>query len=276
MGEYINLFQFEGRFTDRMQEDKYSGSLNDLSLSGDPLNDNRYDLGGGSPIKFVATEGHMVYYGGGGRGSAPAPLLTLVAAERAESLFPVPVSWRPVLLGGIFEHHNRGSWARTDLRGTGIATIETRAASRGLPKVRWPYPFPSDGLAAMRVAAYADLTGRTRDFALAALRIHFVEGHSLSEWYAIARAVAAAELPKEAMEAPRDPAVKAHLRDLTNGALEAGVRGVPTVDVGGQLFWGDDRLEEAAAFARVVVATESVRRPRMLINYPRHQPDSCP
>jgi 2-hydroxychromene-2-carboxylate isomerase len=41
--------------------------------------------------------------------------------------------------------------------------------------------------------------------------------------------------------------VKASLRERTEAAIALGVRGVPSVVVGGQAFWGDDRLEEAAA-----------------------------
>ncbi len=43
-----------------------------------------------------------------------------------------------------------------------------------------------------------------------------------------------------------DPAVKAQLRATTDGAHEQGVIGVPTVVAGEELFWGDDRLQEAA------------------------------
>ncbi len=43
------------------------------------------------------------------------------------------------------------------------------------------------------------------------------------------------------------PEIKHALRELNDEALAAGVFGVPTVLVGGELFWGDDRLEEAAA-----------------------------
>jgi 2-hydroxychromene-2-carboxylate isomerase len=41
--------------------------------------------------------------------------------------------------------------------------------------------------------------------------------------------------------------VKAAVKDATDAAIELGVFGVPTVQVGDELFWGDDRLEEAAA-----------------------------
>jgi 2-hydroxychromene-2-carboxylate isomerase len=42
-------------------------------------------------------------------------------------------------------------------------------------------------------------------------------------------------------------AVKQRLRDATDAAIACGVTGVPTVALGDKLFWGDDRLEDAAA-----------------------------
>ena len=51
----------------------------------------------------------------------------------------------------------------------------------------------------------------------------------------------------EMLEAIRAPELKEQLRSLTERAWEAGVQGVPTLRVGEQLFFGDDRLEEAAA-----------------------------
>jgi len=53
----------------------------------------------------------------------------------------------------------------------------------------------------------------------------------------------------EADGAMRDPEIKATLRDATETAHALGVFGVPTVAVGDELFWGDDRLEDAAACA---------------------------
>ncbi len=53
--------------------------------------------------------------------------------------------------------------------------------------------------------------------------------------------------PGELESGISDPAVKAALREATDAAWEAGVRGAPTVFVDGAPFFGDDRLEEAAA-----------------------------
>jgi 2-hydroxychromene-2-carboxylate isomerase len=51
----------------------------------------------------------------------------------------------------------------------------------------------------------------------------------------------------ELLAAAADPAVKAALRSRTDEAIALGVRGVPTVLAGTRPFWGDDRLEAAAA-----------------------------
>jgi len=44
-----------------------------------------------------------------------------------------------------------------------------------------------------------------------------------------------------------EPEIKQTLRDATDAAYDRGVFGVPTIAIGDELFWGDDRLEDAAA-----------------------------
>jgi len=59
-------------------------------------------------------------------------------------------------------------------------------------------------------------------------------------------AAAACELHPRALEsAVKTKGVKDALREATDAAAAAGVFGVPTVRVGEQVFWGDDRLEAA-------------------------------
>ena len=158
-----------------------------------------------------------------------------LAAERIDALLPVEPVWVPVLLGGIFKATGRSSWAQTDALAAGIAEIERRAASRGLPAPRWTAPWPNDGLHAMRVAAALD----SRAFALAAFRVQFVEGLPLSDPENVA--LAAARVGADPVED------KVRLRANTDHALSLGVFGVPTVAAGGEIYWGDDRLEEAAS-----------------------------
>jgi len=161
-----------------------------------------------------------------------------LTAERIDALFGArrPL-WVPVLLGGIFKATDRGSWAETDARADGIAEVERRAAARGLPPLRWPSPWPNNGLHAMRVAAALD----SREFALAAFRVQFTRGLALSDPENVD--LAAQKVGTEPFLA------KDQLRANTDLALSLGVFGVPTVVVGDQIFWGDNRLEEAAASA---------------------------
>jgi 2-hydroxychromene-2-carboxylate isomerase len=173
-----------------------------------------------------------------------------LAAERLDRVLPAPATWQPVLLGGLFKLTGRSSWALGDYerRRRGMAEIERRADAYGLPPLRWPDPWPSSSLAAMRVAVHARRAGREREFVAAAFRAAFVEGQDLGELRHVLTAAEAAGLdPGEAEAAVGDTSVKRELRDQTDAAHARGVFGVPTVAVGDELFWGDDRLEDAAA-----------------------------
>jgi 2-hydroxychromene-2-carboxylate isomerase len=155
-----------------------------------------------------------------------------------------------VLLGGIFGLTGRSSWAVGDAerRRSGIAEVERRAESYGLPPLRWPDPWPSSSLVAMRAAVHAKRAGREREFAAAAFEAAFAAGLDLGEPRNVLAAAEAAGLDRaEVQAAVADPSVKDELRAATAAAHARGVFGVPTVAVGGELFWGDDRLEDAAA-----------------------------
>ncbi len=172
---------------------------------------------------------------------------TYLAAERVEAVLPVAPVWEPVLLGAVFQARGSGSWSLTEGRSEGIAEVERRAAAYGLPPVRWPEPWPGNTLVAMRAAVAADLRGAGRAFLLAALRLGFRDGRDLSDPAAVADAASLAGLEgDELLAAAATPEVKAALRERTDAAVALGVRGVPTVLVGDQAFWGDDRLEDAA------------------------------
>jgi 2-hydroxychromene-2-carboxylate isomerase len=103
----------------------------------------------------------------------------------------------------------------------------------------------------MRVATWADRQGAVAAYAHAAGRHAFLSGCDLSLPEHVAEAAEAAGLdPDAALRAAGDPEIKQALRAATDQAFARGVLGVPTVAVGGRLFWGDDRLEEAAAAMR--------------------------
>lgn len=180
-----------------------------------------------------------------------------LAAERLPTLLPEPIEWRPVLLGGLFKLTGRSSWALGDYRRrqAGMADVERRARSYGLPPIRWPDPWPTNYLVAMRATTAAFDLGRGRDFTVQAFRDAFQSGRDLSIAAHLLEAAAQIGLDRHQLEdGIGDPRVKQTLRDATDAAHERGVFGVPTIAIGDELFWGDDRLEAAASHLRATQA----------------------
>lgn len=196
---------------------------------GDELGRSRFYFDLGSPYAYLAAE----------------RISGLAAAAGIEQ----PI-WEPILLGGLFKRFGRVSWSLTDARAAGIAEVERRSASYGLPPVRWPVPWPPDSLYAMRAAVYAKSIGRSVSFALAAFRQAFAGGRDLTDPANVAIAAAACEIHPRALAAGiASRSVKDALITATNDAAAAGVSGVPSLVVDDQVYWGDDRLEEAIAAA---------------------------
>lgn len=178
-----------------------------------------------------------------------------LTAERISGVFTdaelEQPEWQPVLLGGLFQRFGRESWANGPGREEGIAEVECRARELSLAPLVWPDPWPGNMLFAMRVATFAKQTGRTVSFALAAFRQAFAAGRDLSEHDNVLIAAAACELhPNAVSKAAGTESVKNALREATDQAAERGVIGVPSLLVGEEVFWGDDRLEEAVEAAR--------------------------
>ncbi len=177
-----------------------------------------------------------------------------LAAERIATVFEEAGAegpeWQPILLGGLFRRFGRDSWANGPEREGGLREVERRAKAYGLPPVRWPDPFPGNMLTAMRAATFAKEIGRTVSFSLAAFRQAFAAGRDLSEPDNVFIAAASSELHPRSLQTAIDrDAIKSRLREATDRAGDLGVVGVPAVVVEDQVFWGDDRLEEAAAAA---------------------------
>jgi 2-hydroxychromene-2-carboxylate isomerase len=175
-----------------------------------------------------------------------------LAATRMGQLMPDAV-WRPVALGIMLRQQGRVPWSLGPERDAGVAECERRAAGYGLPPMTWPEGWPRDtwSFTPLRAAVVAEEEGALARFSLECYRKMFVEGRSQAELDTVLEAARAAGLEPSDLQARLETeSVKDRLRAYTDEAMERGVVGVPTVAVGDRLFWGDDRLEEAAAAAR--------------------------
>jgi 2-hydroxychromene-2-carboxylate isomerase len=176
-----------------------------------------------------------------------------LAAERINSTLPEPPVWQPISFGFVIRAIDKTPWSMTHgEREQGMAEVERRAAERGLPELRWPegWPVETYSLPALRAAVFAAEVGKVVAYSLAAFRQQFNAGRGLNEIDNVLLAAAACELhPNAVLQAIERDSIKGRLREATEDAIERGVAGVPTVRVGNDLFWGDDRLDEAAALA---------------------------
>ena len=179
------------------------------------------------------------------------------AAARIEALAAtrgVAVSWEPFLLGPIFGRHgwNDSPFNIYPAKGRYMwRDIERLCARYGIPFGR-PSRFPRDSLLAARVACLAAHTGEPwlPDFARAVFRANFAEDREIGEATVILALLDSLGLPgADLVERAETPENKQLLRERTERAVELGIFGAPSFVVGGELFWGDDRLEDALAWA---------------------------
>lgn len=175
---------------------------------------------------------------------------TYLAAERVERAFDdvrwVPASTAALRCGSLGSDPHDLQQIRS--------AAEQRASELRLPLV-WPERFPAEVPAAMRAAAFAAEQGRGAAFVLAAGRLAFCGGFDLEDPEILAEAAAAAGIGMEGClravgEVRRDGAIEAAGRQL----LSVGADRLPALRVGRALFWGEDRVAEAAAAARLHAA----------------------
>ncbi len=178
-----------------------------------------------------------------------------LAAERVERAFD-DVVWTPACMTslncGSAEGDPEGDARRRD-------AAEHRASELRLPLV-WPERHPAPVPAAMRAASYAAEQGRGAAFALAAGRLAFCGGFDLDDPEILAEAAAAAGIGMDGcLQAVGDVARDGAIEGAGRHLLAAGADRLPALRVGRSLFWGENRVAEAAAAARHQAALRSAR-----------------
>ena len=182
-----------------------------------------------------------------------------LAAERISAVFAEAGAeqpeWRPISFGHLIQAIGKTPWSMQPdgANPADLEEIQRRAVDRGLPEVRYAegWPVENYSLTPLRAATYAKESGRVVSFSLAAFRQAFAAGRDLSDVDNVLLAAAACELhPNAVLKGIGTKSIKESLKRATDEATERGVTGIPTIAIGDELFWGDDRLEEAAQAAR--------------------------
>ncbi len=180
------------------------------------------------------------------------------AAMRIEALADaagVEVAWRPFLLGPLL-HSQQGMtdspFNVVPVKGKYMwRDMERVCEEQGLPLVH-PSQFPRNGLLAARVAIAGLEDGWTPAFTRKVYEANFVADQDISKAEVLEPLIAeVGAAPLAVLEAANGPAVKARLKDHVEQATARGVFGSPSfITADGELFWGNDRLEQALSWAQ--------------------------
>jgi 2-hydroxychromene-2-carboxylate isomerase len=185
-----------------------------------------------------------------------ASTYSYLSAMRIEALTAgnPEVVWRPFLLGPIFKAQgwNTSPFQIFPTKGRYMVRDLARiAADRGVT-FRMPAVFPANGLQAARVALIGAQESWIGPFTRRVFEAEFAEGRDISDLSVLRSLVAELGLDADRiMQLCGDPEIKDALRRQTEHAASRGLFGAPSfLTADGELFWGDDRLEQAIAWAR--------------------------
>ena len=177
----------------------------------------------------------------------PASTYSYVAAMRIEAEClgaGVPLEFRPFLLGPIFSAQQGikdSPFNVNPIRGRYMwRDLERLCAKYGFPWRR-PSVFPRNSVLPARVCCAAP----TGEVVRGIFRANFAEDLDIADALVLAK-IAGAEPVGRALA----PGVKAQLRANTDEAVRLGMFGAPNFIVGEELFFGQDRLDDAIAWAR--------------------------
>ena len=179
---------------------------------------------------------------------------TAMRIERLAADEGVAVRWRPFLLGPIFHAFgwNDSPFNIYAAKGAYMWRDLTRVCEAdGLPLELPPVRFPQNGLKAARLALAGEADGWTPAFTRAVFAANYAEQKDISDEATLHTILDGLGVDADsALAASNTPETKAALRAQNDEAVALGLFGAPSFTVGDELFWGNDRLEAALAWAK--------------------------
>ncbi|SDX12627.1 2-hydroxychromene-2-carboxylate isomerase [Ruegeria halocynthiae] len=177
--------------------------------------------------------------------------LSAMRIQQAATMKGVAVEWQPFLLGPIFAEQGwttspfkiypaKGQYMWRDM--------ERLCAARNLPFQR-PESFPQNSLKAARLALAVEQGDRRAAFVQAVYSTQFASGHDISDPAVLSDCLAASGSAPDAVQRMSDPKIKADLFEQVARAKALHIFGAPSFIIGNELFWGDDRLDDAVSYA---------------------------
>jgi 2-hydroxychromene-2-carboxylate isomerase len=184
-------------------------------------------------------------------GSTYTYLSVMRAAALAEHA-GVELVWRPFSVRRIMREQNNSPFVGKPVKMAYMwRDVERRAATHGVPfRVPPPYPIDADE-SVNHVATLAAMEGWCPEFARAAYDFWFMQGEDPGTPDNLRTIIVGLGREADAIMArAAEPSVRERYDAHTDAARALGIFGSPTFACGREIFWGDDRLEDALAWAR--------------------------
>lgn len=178
--------------------------------------------------------------------------LSVMRIEAAARQYGVDIVWKPFLLGPIFRALGMENSPFVLQKEKGAYMWQDMARQCRKYGLRWMQPstFPRLGVLPLRLALLGADQPWIGDFCRQVMELNFVLDQDINDEESMARILNELGLPATDLlaQAQSDP-VKLRLREQTEVARQKGIFGAPTFFVGSEMFWGNDRLDDALLFA---------------------------
>lgn len=178
--------------------------------------------------------------------------LAMMRIEAMAGQAGIPILLKPFLLGPIFKSFgwDTSPFVLQKLKGEYTwRDMQRQCHKYGLPWKR-PAVFPRRALLPLRVALHGAEQPWVWEFCKQIMHANFVDDREIDDAIVVADILTSLALPAgDLIASAQSDANKAALRTQSEEAAARGVFGAPTFFIDDEMFWGNDRLEDAITCA---------------------------
>ncbi|MCP4756536.1 MAG: 2-hydroxychromene-2-carboxylate isomerase [Proteobacteria bacterium] len=175
---------------------------------------------------------------------SPASYLAYLQLPKIAAKTGGEIVYRPFLLGGVFKTTGNSSPMAVPAKGAWMGRDLERYANRYGVELKFNPHFPINTVQLMRGAVWAKEEGTLESYATAVFKAVWAEEKNMGDPEVVAKVLETAGVdPVEFSEAVANQEIKDKLRSATDEAVQRGAFGAPTMFVGDDMFWGQDRLD---------------------------------
>jgi 2-hydroxychromene-2-carboxylate isomerase len=179
--------------------------------------------------------------------------ISVMRIEDAARRLGVHIAWKPFLLGPVFGAlgMENSPFVLQKEKGAYVQQDMARLCRKyGLSPWVKPSVFPRLGVLPLRIVSLAAEQPWVGAFCRKVMELNFVLDQDINHPEQMAPILTGLGLPSsDILERAQSEPIKTRLREQTDEARARGIFGAPTFLVGTEMFWGNDRLDDALVFA---------------------------